>query len=398
MSLGQTVGLSVGYSMSAQSTNHLVSIRSAPSARDEIDASAVGVASVETILIFRIGSLGDTVVALPCFHRIARSFPNSRRIVVTDIPASQKAASVESLLGRSGLIDGVIYFPPVPRKSRDFLELRKQISATRAKTLIYIADRDFLSTLRDICFFRLCGLSQVVGAPLSRDLRFPRVDPETGHTEREAARLARCLAPLGVVDLDDPGFWDLGLRSDEVDLANGKLAPLGGNNFIAASIGGKDRSKDWGNENWAALLRLIAAERAGLALAFVGSADEFDRSAGLAANWPGPTLNLCGVLGPRESAAAMRRALLFVGHDCGPMHLAAAVGVPCVGMFGNFNQPNWWHPVGQGHCIIHNMRGVREISPEEVHAAVRLTLAKVSTRMAGLNAGFARENYALQAS
>ena len=346
---------------------------------------------MDTILIFRIGSLGDTVVALPCFHRIARSFPNSRRIIVTDIAASQKAASVEGILGRSGLIDGVIHLPPTPRKSRDFLKLRKEIRATKSKTLIYIADRDFLSTVRDICFFRLCGLSRVIGVPLNRDLRFPRVDPETGNTEREASRLARCLAPLGMIDLEDPGFWDLRLQADEVSLAGSKLAMLGGNDFIAVSIGGKDRSKDWGNENWIVLLRLISAEHPDLALIFVGAADEFDRSAKLAAIWRGPTLNLCGVLGPRESAAAMKRAVLFVGHDCGAMHLAAAAGVPCVGMFGNFNRPKWWHPMGQGHCIIHNMRGVREISPEDVYAAVRLAVAKVFTQKVGSNAGVAFE-------
>src|SRR5690348_7973995 len=68
-----------------------------------------------TILIFRIGSLGDTVVALPCFHRIARSFPDCRRIVVTDSPISEKAAPVISVLGDTGLVHGAIYFPPPPR-------------------------------------------------------------------------------------------------------------------------------------------------------------------------------------------------------------------------------------------------------------------------------------------
>ena len=67
----------------------------------------------------------------------------------------------------------------------------------------------------------------------------------------------------------------------------------------------------------------------------------------------------------------MKRAMLFVGHDSGPIHLAAAAGVPCVGIFGNFNRPKWWHPIGQCHSIIHDMSGVREITPEEVYAAVR---------------------------
>jgi ADP-heptose:LPS heptosyltransferase len=331
---------------------------------------------VETIIIFRIGSLGDTVVALPCFHHIARLFPNARRLVVTDVPASQKAASVESILDKSGLIDGVIYFPPPPRKIRDFLNLRTEIRATTPKILIYIADRDLLRTLRDVCFFRLCGIENIVGAPFTRDLRFPRIDPTTGYTEREAVRLARCLAPLGIVDPDNPRSWDLCLQPDEISTADRKLVPIGGREFVAINIGGKVESKDWGQENWTALLRLMMIRYPGLALAFIGSADEFDRAAGLAAVWPGPTLNLCGHLAPRESAAAMKRALLFVGHDSGPMHLAATSGVPCVALFGNFNMPKWWHPVGEGHRVIHNMQGVRAIAPEEVYAAICSIVAK----------------------
>src|SRR5262245_12741780 len=181
---------------------------------------------METIIIFRIGSIGDTVVALPCFHQIARLFANSRRLVITDVPASQKAASVESVLGKSGLIDGVIYFPPAPRTFRDFLKLRTQIRKTKSRMLIYIADRDLSRTLRDVCFFRSCGIRHVLGAPLTRDLRFPRIDPVTGDAEQEALRLTRCLAPLGTINLDNPEFWDLRLQPEEIAFADRKLAPL----------------------------------------------------------------------------------------------------------------------------------------------------------------------------
>jgi heptosyltransferase-3 len=325
---------------------------------------------LETIIIFRIGSLGDTVVALPCFHQVARKFPNSQRILVTDMPASTKAASVESVLGRGDLIDAVIYFPPPPRKIGDFVELRAQILETKANTLIYIADRNIFRALRDFYFFRSCGIQHVIGAPVRRDLCRPRVDPETGETEHEAMRLARCLARLGPIDLNDREFWNLGLQPSETATADKSLAPLGGKTFVAINIGGKVQSKDWGNDNWMALLRLMSVQYSSLSLVFIGSSDEFDRSAELAAGWPGQKLNLCGCLTPRESAAAMKQAVLFVGHDSGPMHLAAAAGIPCVALFGNFNRPKWWHPMGQGHRIIHNMRGVREIAPGEVYAAV----------------------------
>jgi heptosyltransferase III len=91
-------------------------------------------------------------------------------------------------------------------------------------------------------------------------------------------------------------------------------------------------------------------------------------------------MNLCGRLTPRESAAAMRNALFFVGHDSGPLHLAAVAGVPCVGIFGNYNKPKWWHPMGHQHRIIHNMRGVRDIAPVEVYAAVCSIAPETSSR------------------
>ena len=336
---------------------------------------------VETIIIFRIGSLGDTVVALPCFHQVARKFPNSQRILVTDMPASTKAASVESVLGRGDLIDGVIYFPPPPRKFRDFMELRVQILKMKANTLIYIADRNiFEHAARSLLF-------PVVWNPAyhwcTGPARFAPTAgrPGNGKTEHEAVRLARCLAPLGPIDLNDRAFWDLGLQPSETAAADNSLAPLGGKRFVAINIGGKVQSKDWGNDNWMALLRLMSIQYSSLSLVFIGSADEFDRSAELAAGWPGQTLNLCGRLTPRESAAAMKQAVLFVGHDSGPMHLAAAAGIPCVALFGNFNRPKWWHPMGQGHRIIHNMHGVREIMPGEVYAAVCATIAEKAERV-----------------
>jgi len=41
-------------------------------------------------------------------------------------------------------------------------------------------------------------------------------------------------------------------------------------------------------------------------------------------------VNLCGRLSPRETAAVIERARVFLGPDSGPMHLAASVRVPSV--------------------------------------------------------------------
>jgi ADP-heptose:LPS heptosyltransferase len=333
------------------------------------------------VLVFRIGSLGDTVVALPCFHLIARAFADYRRVLITDALGSPKAAGVDKILDGSHLIDDVIHFPPPPRRFRDLLTLRNRIRQTGARVLVYVADRGPLATLRDVLFFRLCGIRHVIGAPLARDLWRARIDAETGYEEPEAERLARCLASLGPIDLEDRAVvWDLRLSAEERRAAEIALAPLGGRGFIAISIGGRVAQKDWGDANWRELLSLLVAECRDLGLVFFGAAEEFDRSAGLATAWTGRVLNLCGHLTPRESAAALARAVLFIGHDNGPMHLAAAAGVPCVAMFGSFNVPRRWHPMGRGHRIIHDMRGVGTIPAAKVHAIVRESLAEAAFR------------------
>ena len=52
----------------------------------------------ERVFIFRLGSLGDMVVALPCFHLIERAFPHSERILLTSYPLESKAPAPESIL------------------------------------------------------------------------------------------------------------------------------------------------------------------------------------------------------------------------------------------------------------------------------------------------------------
>jgi heptosyltransferase-3 len=210
----------------------------------------------------------------------------------------------------------------------------------------------------------------------------------SGIVEPEAERLARSLSALGRIDVHDPAQWDLRLRPSEIQKGETAVAAFTGRDYIAVNLGGKVESKDWGDDRWRSLLDLMGKNYAYIGLVFFGSDEEFERSSRIATSWKGPSLNLCGRLSPRESAAAMRRAVAFVGHDSGPMHLAAAVGVTCVCMFGNFNRPKWWHPYGDQHRIIHDMRGVLAVAPSEVYAALHSIVSLQAQTAQNRDAGF----------
>jgi heptosyltransferase III len=335
------------------------------------------------LLIFRIGSIGDTAVSLPCFHAIARCFPRHRKVLLTNTIDIARASSVESVLHGSGLIDETVYFPMGRGKLAQSFSLLRKLRRLNVATAVYLAPRPTgLPVFRDLIFLRAAGIRQVIGAPFTRAARARRIDPATGELEHEAERLARSVAPSIAVELSPPN-WDLRLSTPELEVSASRLSPLRGwQPLIAVAPGARIPAKDWGEERWAALIGLLQVRIPEAALVFVGAPDERPLTQRLAQHWNGAKVDLCGELTPRESAAVLGRCQILICHDSGPMHLAASQGTRCVALFGNYNRPREWFPYGAGHRVIHEPLGVREIGVERVADSVEATVREVAVSAA----------------
>jgi lipopolysaccharide heptosyltransferase III len=346
------------------------------------------VGNVGRVLIYRLGSLGDTLVALPCYHLVARAFPNAERRVLTNFPINSKAVPVSAVLGGSGLVDGYMAYARGMRDPRVILGVRSMLKSWRPDVLVYLnAARSLARVIRDTLFFESCGIRRLVGVPFAADLRRRRWNPEGMHYEREAERLARCLRPLGDAKLDDPASWDLRLGPGERAKGEQVLSGWPGRDwFIVCAVGTKMQANDWGTENWAVLLERLSRLRPGCGLVLIGAKEESGWAQAASRNWRGPRLNLCGELTVRESAAVMEHATLFLGHDSGPLHVAAAAGLTCVAVFSARNEPRVWFPYGTRHRVIYHRtpchgcglevctrfqkQCISSIAPEEVLDAV----------------------------
>ena len=339
------------------------------------------------VLVYRLGSLGDTVVALPSFRRIRNACPDAKITVLTNFPVSGKAAPLETILENTGLIDEVIPYPLGLRDPGQLLALRRRIAQEKFDLVVSLAAaRGRIASIRDYLFFRACGIPKVIGIPWrKRDLVCL---PSDGLYENEADRLLRRVQSLPAVSGKDEG---LALTGEELREADCLLVDAGmGTNFIAASVGTKLPIKDWGASNWRQLLELLGGDFPGLGLVLLGSPEERDRSEELAQVWPGPRTNLCGQTSPRISAAILQRARLFLGHDSGPMHLAAAVGTRCVAVYSAQSRPGQWFPRGKNHLNLyphaffypnrledpdHQRRAIASISVANVRDAVKSCLS-----------------------
>lgn len=311
--------------------------------------------SVRRVLIYRLGSLGDTVVALPSFHLIERKFPNAERWLLTNFPIHAKAPASAAVLGDSGLVHGYMRYTVGTRSPRELLRLAREIRSFKPDVLVYLMPvRPVRHITRDTWYFRLaCGVRRIVGVPGSVELT-NRFDSSTGLYESEASRLARSLAALGDAHVDSVANWDPRLSSAESETAERALASVAGRPLIVCSPGCKMQANDWEPHNWRALLDRLWSKYPSYALVLTGAKEDRPVCEAVSAGWAGAKVNLAGSLTPRESAAVFRHAAVFLGPDSGPKSLASSVGTPCVCVFSARGLPGKWFPIGERNIVIYH--------------------------------------------
>ncbi len=311
---------------------------------------------VKRVVVYRVGSLGDTLIVLPAFHLVREAFPSAHLTLLTSFPVNAKAAPMETILQHTGLYDETLRYPTSLRNVSELWSLRKKLRAGKYEALVYLAKPKggIFASLRDWIFFRSCGIRKLIGIPFDRHTLECLPVPGTELFTSETVRTLDSIRKLGNADVREDRWWDMRLTTDEISEADGLLASHGITGpFLAASVGTKIPAKDWEEHNWAELIRRLAAANPRLPLVLFGVREEHERSARLAALWSGPVANLCGVTSPRVSAAVFRKAAAMVCHDSGPMHLAATMGVPCVAIFSARARPGEWYPRGEGHAIFY---------------------------------------------
>lgn len=106
--------------------------------------------------------------------------------------------------------------------------------------------------------------------------------------------------------------------------------------------------KMWHRQGWLGVARWLAGR--GFRIVLSGSAEAAESAyvADLARDMPPDTINAAGKLSLGASAQLISRARIYVGPDTALTHVAAALGVPTVALFGPSN-PVKWGPWPRGH-------------------------------------------------
>ena len=315
----------------------------------------------DKILVYRRGSIGDAIVSIPALNHLRERAPDGDLRILTNQPVMERAAPLASILENTPLCDGVYTLPPGGGSYFDIRDTRNKIRRWRPDRLIYLSEPSSpLKLAREYMFFRSCGIRHFTAFPWGRSLRTYH-ETSTLRWEPEHARLLRAVSSAREAAPD----WTYEFDTEKAKEASSIIATWPGRyHFLATSIGAKLPDKDWGDKNWTSVLNQLAAYDSSLGIMAIGAEEEKDRIDALLVDWPGPLLNLCGATSPITSALAMRDAKFFLGHDSGPMHLAALTGCRCVAIFSARAKPGVWFPHGQGHEVLYPWHEAAVVPPK----------------------------------
>jgi heptosyltransferase-1 len=321
------------------------------------------------VLIVRIGAMGDVIHALPAVAALRAARPEWKIDWVVD---SRWAPLLVDDDGRGPVVSRVHLAetklwtgsPLSPATLRSVLGLRRVLRAERYDLAV-----DMQGTLRSAVIGWMSGAKELVGYDDPREamaarLYARRIVRRGAHVvEQGAALLGEAasveLAPA-TVELPREA-WAESWASELVD----------GRRVCVLSAGAGWGAKRWPVERFGELARQLRE----MGFAVVVNApreDDVVATAVIAASEGAAEMAVCNMSG---LIALVRRAAVVVGGDSGPVHLAAALGVPVVALFGP-TDPARNGPWGSGPVRV--LRDASSVTSYKRNAETDAGLARIS--------------------
>lgn len=298
-------------------------------------------------LLIRPEGLGDIILTVPAIHCLRRANPQMRiALVVRPLFAD--------LVRDIGIVDETIALD-YPKRStlawKSLLPVLRQVKGMRGR---YDVAFDFRGDPRNAMLgawsARIVGGERTVGTDfLLSQTTSRRSDCLRAAQHRElTAKLLR-KAP----DPQDPLRFSIRLRSE---VAQRALAMTGGRSgYLMIHAGASLPSKEWGTEHWMGLVRALTD--AGERLVFTGAPGGEAKMAGeIAASLgtdAGRSINLAGKTTASELAGIVQSAAGVVSPDTGVAHLAHAMQVPSVTIFGAESERIYGYPDSPMNLAMH---------------------------------------------
>jgi ADP-heptose:LPS heptosyltransferase len=310
------------------------------------------------VLVYQIGSLGDTIVLIPSLRAVRAHFGRDAHIAVLHNVSHAGVVTTREVLECTPLVDEFIPYQleePLHRRLLAAVSLRRKLRARRFDAVVSLlpSERSPAALRRDTWFFRSCGIPRIVGFQTVPDsVVRPRENGRAMPTQNEAVILLQRLRDSGIA-AEANGHVRMPLLEASPADRTAALEWLAARRqhperpLIALCPGCKKPANSWPLERFIELGRRIHSAGAAEIVIVGGPTDR-----PLAAQFGPEVLNAAGEFSVAGSAALLSQCQLLIGLDTGTTHLAAAVGVRCIVIQSANSYAGHWDPLGDSHTVL----------------------------------------------
>ena len=342
-----------------------------------------------TILITRLSHIGDCILTLPMLARIKQTLPQSRIVWAVESPTQQLLELVPEIDQIVKVPKGWLKKPSQWRSLRKYFRSLHIDVAIDPQGITKSAALGWISGAK-----RRIGIRGRWGRELSTRLNNELLETTAPHIVDRSLELVSCLSHQTPV-VDTAVLFNLPIckiAQADVDLwleKTSSATELDPDHFVLINPGGSWASKRWEFDRFGKVTEAIKHE-SGLTSVIVWAGEsELEMAKQVVATSNGAAM-VAASTSLRELAALAKRAEFCIGGDTGPLHIAAAVGTPCVGLYGT-TQPQESGAYGPQHIAVQkwyqagscrerrnaNNDAMRDISVSDVVAACQQMLSQL---------------------
>ena len=286
----------------------------------------------KNILVIKMSALGDIIHALPSLYELRQLYPNAKISWLVE-------PQFKDILPEMPYIDNKIIFCKNDLKKKSFLQklsylhnLRKELHSYKFDLVI-----DLQGLMKSSLIVLLSGCSNRIGYCEMREGSFlftkAICGPNAkGHVVQRYLDVMRYLgSQVDKVYFPLPAFTKERQKMSDL-LHDGGIV----GKYVVFFPGSRWLTKEWPVECYAELAKELLLD--GLSVIIAGGADDKEKGCKIKELTENEAIfDLTGQTSLTEMAGLVRDASLCVGGDTGPMHIAAASGVPTLSLFGPVN-------------------------------------------------------------
>lgn len=280
------------------------------------------------VLVIITRRIGDVLLATPVLRSLKRAWPQAKlEVLVFSTTAGVLAANpdidrVLAIPERPGLLQHIVFITKLWRRHDLALSL---LPGDRPTLYAFVAGR------------KRFGLQMASRKDRWKQRLLDQWIPYEGANRHTVLTYLALLQALGVPPIAEIA---VGWRETDAQRAAQTLASLNGSPYVVLHLYPRFNYKMWHDAGWLSLARWIG-ER-GLRVVFTGGNDPVEQEyvQGIASRVEG-ALNLSGKLTLDECAYVIAHATAYVGPDTALTHMAAALGLPTIALFGPSDPVRW---------------------------------------------------------